>query len=146
MRKKSEVLYSRVLALEGPLHILSIFLSKSITEVCSSQRETTHNPGLTRAPGTCTGTCASLSPGHTDAPHVTKPSFRVTTRPCKCLTFLSLSVNSSLKAILGELPGSGMEFFKAPDQKAPGRAPAGLSQCQEETWCQRLANAQIDHE
>ena len=114
--------------------------------VCSSQRETTHNPGLTRAPGTCTGTCASLSPGHTDAPHVTKPSFRVTTRPCKCLTFLSLSVNSSLKAILGELPGSGMEFFKAPDQKAPGRAPAGLSQCQEETWCQRLANAQIDHE
>lgn len=43
MRKKSEVLYSRVLALEGPLHILSIFLSKSITEVCSSQRELLEN-------------------------------------------------------------------------------------------------------
>lgn len=37
-------------------------------------------------------------------------------------------------------------IFKAPDQKAPGRAPAGLSQCQEETWYKRLANAQIDHE
>ena len=108
--------------------------------------ETTHNPGLDRAPGTWAGPRARLFPGQIDGLHIIRPSLRDITKPGKCFTFLSLSVNLSIETILGDLPGSGMESFKAPDEKAPGRAPAGLSQCQEETWCQRLANAQIDHE
>lgn len=110
--------------------------------------ETTHNPGLDRAPGAWAGTRARLFPGQIDGLHIVRPSFRAITKPGKSqsFTFLSLSVNLSIETILGDSPGSGTESFKAPDEKAPGRAPAGLSQCQEETWCQRLANAQIDHE
>ena len=84
--------------------------------------ETTHKPGLTRAQGTWAGTCARLFPGQSDSSHVIEPSFGATTRPFQYFPFLRLSMNLSTVLVLGELPGSGTESFKAPGQKAPGRA------------------------
>lgn len=107
-----------------------------------SWMETTYNLGLARKTETWRGNCARTFSGWLVALTSSKsPQANPGSEP-----FLSLPVELSIEFSLRGVTWLRYGILQRPQARRPQAGPqVGLSQC-EETWCQRLASAQIDHE